>query len=124
MKKIFVIVFLLVMGYFIYNNFNNANPFTITDELVVSQSSGLDINSASPTPPPKYASIEGFVKNKTKKSFSNISISYTIGYDTILAVINFIAPGESTQFKTNSCRVRSANYKYDLIDIKFDESGN
>lgn len=124
MKKIFIIVLLLVIGYFIYDHFYNVSPFEIRDKLTVSQLSGLDINTASPTPPPKYASIEGFVKNKSKKVLSNISIIYLIGYDTIVAGINFIIPGDSAQFKTTSCRVRSANSKYDLIDIKFDETGN
>ena len=115
---------LLAIGYFAYKSFYKDKPFKIQDILIVNQSSGLDINSASLTPPPKYAYVEGIIESKSKVVLSNISVIYTIGYDTIYAGINSIMPGESAQFKTNSCRVRSANSKYDLIDIKFEEAGN
>ena len=124
MKKIFFIVLLLAIGYFAYKSFYKDKPFKIQDILIVNQSSSLDINSASPTPPLRYAYIQGTIESKSKVVLSNISVIYTIGYDTIYAGINSIMPGESAQFKTNRCRVRSANSNYELINIKFEEAGD
>ena len=113
-----------MIGYFTYKSFYKDKPFEIKDKLIVKQSSGLDINSAGPTPPLKYAYVEGTIESKSEVVLSKISVIYTIGYDTLYADINIIMPGESAQFKTNSCRVRSANSKYELIDIKFEELTN
>ena len=115
---------LLAIGYFAYKSFYNDKPFEIKDKLIVNQSSSLDINSASPTPPLRYAYIQGTIESKSKVVLSNISVIYSIGYDTIYAGINLIMPGESAQFKTNRCRVRSANSNYELINIKFEEAGD
>ena len=120
MKKILLIIIILGAGYFIYNKFYNYNPVEIKDNIVVSQQSSMEISSASVTPPTKFASIEGEIKNRGEKYLTNIIIIYTIGYDTLSAFINFLNAGNSIGFKTNNCRVRQTNPDYSLEKIKFD----
>lgn len=62
-----MVVIILVTGYFLYNKFYNSNPLEIKDNKIVSQQSSADINSASVTPPPRFASIEREIKNTGEK---------------------------------------------------------
>ena len=115
MKKILLIIIILGAGYFIYNKFYNYNPVEIKDNIVVSQVSSYDINSAGVTSPPKFASIEGKIKNTGEKTLTNIIM------DTLSAFINFLDAGNTIGFKTNNCRIRITSPKYSLDEIKFEE---
>lgn len=119
MKKLLLLVIILGVGSLVYNKFYNYNPVEIKDNIVVNQQTALDINSASVTPPPRFASIEGKIKNTGKKALSNIIIFYTVGYDTLSAFINLLEPGNTVGFKTNSCGIRVTNPKYSLTEVKF-----
>ena len=122
MKKIIILLVILAAGYFIYTKFFNYNPLEISDNLIVAQASSFDINSATPTPPTKFGYIEGIMENKSEKAVEDILIFYSVGWDTISASIGFISPGGTVQFKTNSCRVRSASSKYSLLEVKYAEA--
>ena len=121
MKKFLLIIIILGAGYFIYNKFYNFNPVEIKDNIVVSQVSSYDINSAGVTSPPKFASIEGKIKNTVEKTLTNIIIIYTVGLDTLSAFINFLDAGNTIGFITNNCRIRITSPKYSLDEIKFEE---
>lgn len=118
MKKLFLFVLVVILGYLSYYYFFSKNVFEISEKLVVSQASGLDIN-AGPSPPIKYAYIKGNIKNVGDKNLSDIFIVYTIGYDTISATIDFLKAGETSEFRTNNCRVRSANPVYSREEVKY-----
>ena len=124
MKKIIILIVLLAAGYFIYTKFFNYNPLEISDNLIVAQTSGFDINSAAPTPPLKFGYIEGLIENKSEKVLSNILIFYAIGWDTISTSIGVISPGAIVKFKTNRCRVKSASPNYSLLEIKYEDVTN
>ena len=121
MKKLLLIIIILVGGYFIYLKFFKSNPYEIEERIIVTQASGLDIN-AGPSPPPKYAFIEGEMKNISDKNLSHILIIYSIGYaDSLTASINFLEPGESADFKTNSSQIQTVNSKYSLVNVSYAE---
>ncbi len=120
MNKFLILLALIAAVYFIYSNYYNQKPYEIKENIVVTQSSGMDINSG-PSPPPKYAHIEGTIKNVSDKNLINIIITYTVGYDTINAVVNFLPANQSSSFKTTSCGVRNANPQYSFEDVKFDD---
>jgi len=121
MKKLFILAIAITACYLLYNFFYNKKVVEIKENIIVSQASGLDIN-AGPSPPPKYAHIEGVVKNIGDKNLENIVIIYSVGYDTLSAMVGFLIPGESAQFSTNSSKVRTANPQYTLEEIKYDEA--
>jgi hypothetical protein len=120
MKKLFILVFVIAAGYIFYSYFYNEEVVEIEENIVVTQASGMDIN-ASPSPPPKYASIEGVIKNIGSKNLTDIVIIYTVGYDTLKGIVGFLKPGETAEFKTSSCRVRGANPDYSLEEITYDD---
>jgi hypothetical protein len=122
MKKLLVLIVILAGAYFVYHYFYNKSFLEVKETVIVSQASGLDIH-AGPTPPLKYAYIEGTIKNNGDKSLSDVLIIYTIGYDTVSAMVGYLMPGGSAVFNTNSIRVRSANPQYTLKDIKYDKTG-
>lgn len=120
MKKFFILVAAVTAGYLLYDNFYNKKAVEIKENIIVSQASGMDIN-AGPSPPPKYAHIKGVVKNVGDRNLSNILIKYSVGYDTLSAIIGFLNSGDSMEFKTNNCKVRNPNPQYKLEEIKYDE---
>jgi hypothetical protein len=120
MKKFFILVAAVTAGYLLYDNFYNKKAVEIKENIIVSQASGMDIN-AGPSPPPKYAHIKGVVKNVGDRNLSNILIKYSVGYDTLSAIIGFLNSGDSMEFKTNNCQVRNPNPQYKLEEIKYDE---
>ena len=120
MKKFFILVAAVTAGYLLYDNFYNKKAVEIKENIIVSQASGMDIN-AGPSPPPKYAHIKGVVKNVGDRNLSNILIKYSVGYDTLSAIIGFLNSGDSMEFKTNNCQVRNPNPQYKLEEIKYDD---
>ena len=120
MKKLLLLVIILGAGYLVYNKFYNYNPVEIKDNIVLSQQTALDINSASVTPAPRFAFIEGEIRNRGEKDLTNVLIIYTIGYDTLSAYINLLESGNSRSFETNRCMVRVKSPKYYLVEIKYE----
>jgi hypothetical protein len=118
MKKFFLFVLVIILGYLFYYYFSGKNVVEISDSIVITQASGLDIN-AGPSPPIKYAYVKGIIKNVGDKDLANIIINYTVGYDTISATIAFLKVGGASEFKTNNCRIRSANPAYSLEGVKY-----
>ena len=120
MKKFFILIAILAVAYLLYDNFYNKEAVEIKENIIVTQASGMDIN-AGPSPPLKYALIKGVVKNIGDKNLRNILIKYSVGYDTLSAIIGFLNSGDSMEFKTNNCQVRNPNPQYKLEEIKYDE---
>ena len=120
MKKLFVLLVLLTAIYVVHSYIQKKSFFELNERIVVSQASGLDMYAGN-TPPLKWAYIGGSIKNTAEKNFANVSVVYTIGYDTVSAQVGFLMAGESTEFKTNSCRVRTYAPEYTLEEIKFEE---
>jgi hypothetical protein len=120
MKKFFILVAAVTTGCLLYNNFYNKEAVEVKENIIVTQASGMDIN-AGPSPPLKYALIKGVVKNIGDKNLRNILIKYSVGYDTLSAIIGFLNSGDSMEFKTNNCQVRNLNPQYKLEEIKYDD---
>ncbi|HSR18790.1 MAG TPA: hypothetical protein VLM39_11930 [Ignavibacteriaceae bacterium] len=118
MKKFFILILAIAAGYLFYKNFFNKKPYEIKENIVVAQSSGMDIN-AGPAPPPKYAHIEGAVKNIGNKDLKNFSIIYFIGSDSLSVLISMLPAGDSLNFNTNSVWVRSLNPQYKLKEVRY-----
>jgi hypothetical protein len=98
MKKLLLLIILLTGAYFIYQYLNTNNSFEVKDNIIISQPSGLDIN-AGPSPPVKYAHIEGVIKNVGEKSLGNIQVVYIVGYDTLSANVGFLSAGGHQNLK-------------------------
>jgi hypothetical protein len=120
MKKFFILIAISVTVYLLYNHYLNEEKITIKDNIVVTQATSFDINSG-PSPPPKSAHIEGTIKNIGEKDLKNIHLKYVTGYDTLSALVGFLSPGQSAEFRTNTSRVRNSNPQYTLKEINYNE---
>lgn len=123
MKKFFILIIAIAAGYLLYNSFFKEEVVEIKDNIIVTQASGMDIN-AGPSPPPKYAYIQGVIKNIGDKNLSNILIKYSVGYDTLSVVIGYLIAGESAEFRTTSTRVRTGTPQYSIKEIIYNEEEN
>ena len=123
MKKLLYFLFFVAVGAGFYIYFHKAENFRIKDHVIVSQASGMDI-SGGVTPPPRYAVIQGTIKNISDKNFDDVEIIYQSGLDTVRATIGSLMKGQSTEFRTNRMMVRSNHPDYEIIDIPCKETKN
>jgi hypothetical protein len=114
----FLFFIAVVVGLYLY--LHKEENFEIKDRIIVSQSSGMDINVPI-TAPPKFAVIKGTIKNISNKNFSNVEVFYQSGSDTVRAVIGSLSGGQSTDFQTNHMRVITNRPDYKLINISYVE---
>jgi len=56
---------------------------------------------------------------QTESGIQKLCFASTVGYDTISATIAFLKVGGASEFKTNNCRIRSANPAYSLEGVKY-----
>jgi hypothetical protein len=120
MKKFFILVALTAAGYLLYQNYFNKEVVEVKESIIISQASGMDIN-AGPTPPPKFAHIQGTIKNIGERDLNNVQLKYVTGYDTLSALVGFLGPGQSSEFRTNNIQVRNSNPQYTLKEINYSE---
>ncbi len=121
MKRLLFFLFFVVVGAGIYLYTHKAENFKVKDQVVVSQASGMDI-SGPITAPPKYAVIKGTITNISEEDFNNVELVYQSGLDTLTAMIGYLPKGGSSEFQTNSMRVRSGHPDYELININSSEN--
>jgi len=116
MKTFRFLIFLIAIGAGLYFYFHKEENFKVKDSVSVSQASGMDI-SGPITAPPKYATIKGTITNISKKNFSDVTILYQTGLDTIKAFIGYLPAGQSSEFETSRIMVRSGHPDYEIVDI-------
>lgn len=119
MKRLLLGIIILAIGIYLYQMYYNYKPVEVEGKLTVIQASNIDIHSASLTPQPEFAFIQGSIKNTSENPLSDILIIYTVGYDSLLAYVNFLPPGVTTQFKTDRCRVQGKNIQFSLAKVKY-----
>ncbi len=121
MKRLLYFLFFVAVGAGLYFFTHKAENFKVKDQVTVSQASGMDI-SGPITAPPKYAVIKGTITNISEKDFNNVEVVYQSGLDTIRAMVGYLPKGRSSEFETNSMRVRSGHPDYELIEILSSET--
>ncbi len=117
MKKLSLFLFLLAAAYIVYTVTGQKSPFDVRDRIIVSQASGFT-NNAGNTPPLTYAHVEGVITNTAGENAAGILLVYTIGYDTVSANVGFLTAGDSSVFRTNTCRVGSRIPRYALQEVR------
>jgi hypothetical protein len=120
-KALFTFILLAAIGFGLYYFLNKDKNFELTDNIIVTQPSGMDEKAPSVSTPPSYISIEGTITNISEKDFSGIMIIYKSGLDTIRVNAGNLKKGESYNFKSNTVLVRDKNPQYKLIEINYNK---
>lgn len=120
MKKLFIFLILIVVGYLIYNNFVKKHEVIHVDgnliRLQVSASLDAPVVSAR-----NYGHAEGKAKNMTDKVIKNIVINYMIDRQLSSTTIPQLNPNEEVKFKTNQVMIRVIEPPFYLESVKFEE---
>jgi len=120
MKKLFVIILLGAAGYFVYQNYiKEKTVLEINANKSVSTSHSMDIDAPALSPT-RTGMISGTVKNVSDKPVSNIVLKYKLNGDPVEARINYLNPGETKNFSTQSVRLRYAEVTFYLEEKSYE----
>jgi hypothetical protein len=90
----------------------------VNDKLVMKMAAGVELDSYSIFPPPKFANVQGEVVNKSNEPISNVNLIYSIGHDTLNIIIGYISAGDKVSFASNEIKVNSSSPGYSLLEIR------
>jgi len=116
--KTLIVIIITVTSFLIIFWYTKKDPeVEVNDRLITKVAAGLELDSYSIFPPPKYASIQGEILNKSNKPLSNLNLVYLIGDDTLNVMINYINVNGKAFFTSEEIRVNSASPDYLLLEI-------
>lgn len=120
MKKFLIFVILVIIGYFVYENFiKKEEVLEIKGNLIkIREGANADAPAIQPR---TWAFIEGTVKNSGDKDVFNINIVYKINGKESSAKISKLSAGEETKFKTDQIMIGSYETSHYIEKITFDE---
>jgi hypothetical protein len=117
LKKL-IVIFITVAGFLIIFWYTKKDPeIEVNDRIITKVAAGLELDSYSIFPPPKYVSIKGEILNKSNKPLSNVNLVYLIGDDTLNVMINYINENGKAFFTSEELKVNSASPDYLLLEI-------
>jgi hypothetical protein len=93
----------------------------LSDNLVTSTKSGMDLESASMAKQLSNAKVQGTVQNVSEKTLKNIVITYKIGREKVTAKISTLKPNQKSKFTTTGHKTKQSTPKYSLESITYTE---
>ena len=117
MKKLIVIILILVSFLIIFWSIKRDPKIEINDRLITKVAAGLELDSYSIFPPPRYASIQGEILNKSNKPLSNVNLVYLLGVDTLNVLIAYLNVGEKIFFTSKELKINNSSPGYSLLEI-------
>lgn len=120
MKKLFIFIAIVVVGYLVYDNFIKEKKVV---QIKASYTSRQEISGAeAPAISPRvFAHYEGTVKNISGKILNNLVITYVIDGHESEFKISKLSPGEKVDFKTGSVLLQHINPYHNLKSVVYDK---
>lgn len=119
MKKIILLLFFIIAGYFVYKNFLEKKELVEIDGSLVrvQESASLETPGVSAR---NFGHAEGIIKNASDKTLKNIIITYMIDRQTSSTKIQQLSPMEQVKFKTNPVLIRVLEPPFYLESVKYE----
>ncbi len=120
MKKFLIFIALIVVGYFVYDNFIKEKEVLVVNGNLVKMKESVDIDAPA-IQPRTWGHIEGTVKNISESEVKNIEIVYKINGKESVARLSKLAAGEEIKFKTERVMLNSYEASHFLEKVTFDK---
>ena len=122
MKTLIIVILIGVAGYFAFQYFfDKSETVKITGNIQVSQRGNFDINAPQVSGPMYIATVNGTIRNTTRKPLKNVFIKYSISGKSTSAMIFELGPGQQTNFTTKSVKSIGKNPSFSLDNVLYDE---
>lgn len=119
MKKFFLLILIGVAGYLVYDNFiKEKEVLEIKANKSINTVNSMDPEAPALTPS-RAGKITGTVKNLSDKPVSNIVLKYKLNGDPVEARIDYLDPGETKNFSTQSVSLRYQEVSFYLEEKSY-----
>ena len=120
MKKLIIFILLVAGGYFAYEYLiKEKTVLEIKANKSISTQYSMNIDAPA-LAPSKYGSIQGTVKNVSKKTVTNIVLKYKLNTQPVEARIDRLEPGEVKNFSTQSVMLRHVEVTFFLEKMSYE----
>lgn len=118
MKKFFIFILLIAVGYFAYEYLIKEKEVYQIKDTYSKMREGVDLDAPSISPR-DFAHYEGTIKNVSDKVLTNVVITYLIDTQVSEAKIAKIEPNEEIPFQTNAVMLRHMDPPHYLKEVTY-----